>query len=264
MDDELEIVSERAISRPASRHRTREAPRDVPALHNLFDDHIPTIDITDDDDEDDEVVYTNTRIREGGLNATRPGTTAGVGTWSEAEGQPGNFRLGAYANILHGHGANMAGRLAQQVQHLRGDVPARLGVASFRARNEAARRPTFAMPDMMAYDAPAFDLGLRGGNQPETPKYSPPPEVPEGFTRNPAEDEVVVCPNCGDELAMGDSEVKQQVWVIKQCGHVRFLSTLLYTFPEHTELTFEYRHIAATALSPEKLPRKARLRRHHL
>jgi hypothetical protein len=30
----------------------------------------------------------------------------------------------------------------------------------------------------------------------------------------------VVCPNCGDELAVGKDEIKQQIWVVKSCGHV--------------------------------------------
>jgi ribosomal protein L37AE/L43A len=30
----------------------------------------------------------------------------------------------------------------------------------------------------------------------------------------------VVCPNCGDELAVGKDEMKQQIWVVKSCGHV--------------------------------------------
>ena len=76
------------------------------------------------------------------------------------------------------------------------------------------------MPVMMDYDMTGFDMGL-GGNRPPTPKYSPPPEPEKGFTRSPEEDEVVVCPNCGDELAMGDTDAKQKIWVVKTCGHVR-------------------------------------------
>jgi pre-mRNA-processing factor 19 len=82
-----------------------------------------------------------------------------------------------------------------------------------------------AMPIMMNYGMTAFDMGIEGGNRPPTPKYSPPPEPEAGFTRSPEENEVVVCPNCGDELAMGDSDVKQEVWVVKGCGHVSFSSS---------------------------------------
>ena len=76
------------------------------------------------------------------------------------------------------------------------------------------------VPGMMDYDMTGFDMGLPGGNRPPSPKYSPPPEPEKGFTRSPEEDEVIVCPNCGDELAMGESETKQEVWIVKACGHV--------------------------------------------
>ena len=76
------------------------------------------------------------------------------------------------------------------------------------------------VPIGMDYGMVAFDMGLPGGRRPASPKYSPPPEAEGGFTHSPQEDDVLVCPNCGDELAMGESEEKQRVWVVKTCGHV--------------------------------------------
>lgn len=99
-------------------------------------------------------------------------------------------------------------------------------VMGARPRPAGARPPRPApflgdLGDMMNYGMAAFDMGYGGNdNRPPTPKYSPPPEPAEGFTRNPAEDEVVVCPNCGDELAVGAEEAKQEIWVVKSCGHV--------------------------------------------
>lgn len=58
---------------------------------------------------------------------------------------------------------------------------------------------------------------------PPRSSYKPPSPAPEGFTRSASEDDVVVCPNCDMELGTGD-EVKQQIWVAKQCGHVRATS----------------------------------------
>ncbi|KAL4901655.1 hypothetical protein BDW74DRAFT_71938 [Aspergillus multicolor] len=49
--------------------------------------------------------------------------------------------------------------------------------------------------------------------------YKPPSPAPEGFTRSAEEDDVAICPNCDEELGMGD-DVKQQIWISKQCGHV--------------------------------------------
>ncbi|TPR07456.1 hypothetical protein CAN33_0027665 [Aspergillus niger] len=66
-----------------------------------------------------------------------------------------------------------------------------------------------------------LDYQLTGLTRQRTPAnaYKPPSPPPEGFTRNVAEDDVVVCPNCDMELGTGD-ETKQQIWVVKQCGHV--------------------------------------------
>ncbi|PLN76714.1 hypothetical protein BDW42DRAFT_15200 [Aspergillus taichungensis] len=49
--------------------------------------------------------------------------------------------------------------------------------------------------------------------------YKPPSPVPEGFTRTVGDEDVVCCPNCDAELGVG-SEIKSQIWVVKQCGHV--------------------------------------------
>lgn len=58
--------------------------------------------------------------------------------------------------------------------------------------------------------------------------YKPPSPPPEGFTRSIGEDDVVVCPNCDEELGTGD-EVKQQVFVVKNCGHVR-LAKFIFSY----------------------------------
>jgi hypothetical protein len=75
---------------------------------------------------------------------------------------------------------------------------------------------------ILDYQRPAFDMGMDGGNRPASPKYEPPKDAAPGFTRTPGEDEIVVCPNCGDELATGSDDMKQELWVIKACGHVSF------------------------------------------
>lgn len=73
-----------------------------------------------------------------------------------------------------------------------------------------------------------FDLGYGGRQEePPPPTYEAPPPAPEGFTRSPEEDEVLICPNCDSELCKGDDDVKKQVWIAKQCGHVSF--TLIRT-----------------------------------
>lgn len=76
------------------------------------------------------------------------------------------------------------------------------------------RQPAFALGGLEIYDRSS-----------ETPQvvdepYKGPPAPKEGFIRTFAEDDVVLCPMCGDELATGKGDTKQQVWVVKQCGHV--------------------------------------------
>ncbi|OCT45354.1 hypothetical protein CLCR_05800 [Cladophialophora carrionii] len=73
-------------------------------------------------------------------------------------------------------------------------------------------RPGFAM----------FDPFDRGSETPQVVQepYKAPPMAKEGFTRTYKEEDVILCPMCGDELAIGKGDVKQQVWVVKGCGHV--------------------------------------------
>ena len=215
-DDDLEIVSERNISRPPTASRQHTPAMPVQRSVTPYPGDAGPIDLTDDD----EIMITSTRTREGGVNGAPPGTTAGVGTRSEGYG--GGMGVGRIADILRNEGRNMGNRLLQRLGM--ND----LGMHEMEQRGGPLhhRPPVMAvgigLPGFMDFEAPAFDLGY-GGNRPPTPKYSPPPEAADGFTRNPEEDEVVVCPNCGDELGMGPSEEKQQVWAVKGCGHVRTL-----------------------------------------
>ena len=80
----------------------------------------------------------------------------------------------------------------------------------------------FDPPAHLDYLASAFDLDepARRQPQPRLPTYNPPAPAQEGFTRTPKEDDVLVCPNCDDELGLGEDDVKRQVWVVKACGHV--------------------------------------------
>lgn len=77
------------------------------------------------------------------------------------------------------------------------------------------------------YRQPAFALGgfemqQRASETPQVVQepYKAPTPAKEGFIRTFTEESVVLCPMCGDELATGDNDTKQQVWVVKVCGHV--------------------------------------------
>ena len=83
---------------------------------------------------------------------------------------------------------------------------------------------------IMDYEAVAFDLngdtGPSAAAEPPVPTYDAPSPPRKGFSRNPGEDEVAVCPKCDEELGVGENEIKRQVWVVKNCGHVGFHSHL--------------------------------------
>ncbi|KIV87842.1 hypothetical protein PV11_03361 [Exophiala sideris] len=76
------------------------------------------------------------------------------------------------------------------------------------------RRPAFALGGLEMFDRTS-----------ETPQvvqepYKAPPAAKEGFIRTFGEEDVILCPRCGDELAVGNDDTKKQVWVVKACGHV--------------------------------------------
>jgi hypothetical protein len=81
----------------------------------------------------------------------------------------------------------------------------------------------FAAPGLLDFDMVAFNMGIEPASraQPPPATYEAPPKAPEGFTRSPEEEGNLVCPNCEEELCVGDDEVKKQVWIVKTCGHVR-------------------------------------------
>lgn len=87
-------------------------------------------------------------------------------------------------------------------------------------------------PPALDFELVGFEIGLPGVRDPDPPPptYDAPPQAPEGFTRSPQEEDVLVCPNCDDELCSGDDEVKKQVWLVKACGHVS-LRDSIHTCP---------------------------------
>ncbi|KAK1066176.1 hypothetical protein LTR74_007394 [Friedmanniomyces endolithicus] len=229
IDDDLEIVSERTLSRQASPVLVQRSITPFPADLGSA----PFVDLT----EDDDVVLVGARQRDVGINAARPG---GLGAGAHTAHRA--FGLGGIAGMLQ-----QGGRLAQRLglaghygnHDLDHDFLSSMSPPlnpdpneqMHRLRQAAAFQPPVqpagmgqagqvaGLPGAMRYDDVGFNLGLVGGNRPQSPKYEPPSAPGEGFTRNPGEDEIVVCPNCGDELAVCGDEMKQEVWVVKGCGH---------------------------------------------
>lgn len=254
--DDVEIVSSRPLSRNPSRRATPAVfmPGQGATQSPANDANVP-IDLTADDDDD--VIHTNTRPIPS-INGDRPAMAgSGIGTRERPIGNDfgigrlvqrfrgpnhlaANF-LNRYANANFGndeeniartHAAQrLARRRADHARAYREEAEERLHRAQQQQQQQQpggqhARRQRnvaiTAVPGIfmeMDYGMVGFDLGI-GVVEPPAPKYEPPPPAEKGFTRSPEEDEEVVCPNCGDELAVGKDEMKQQIWVVKSCGHV--------------------------------------------
>ena len=79
--------------------------------------------------------------------------------------------------------------------------------------------PSVRLPGDLDFELQGFQMEA-ANRIPPLPTYKAPPSPKPGFTRSPEEDQMIVCPNCEHELAVGESEVQRQVWVSKGCGHV--------------------------------------------
>ncbi|KAL8969619.1 MAG: hypothetical protein Q9183_001912 [Haloplaca sp. 2 TL-2023] len=83
--------------------------------------------------------------------------------------------------------------------------------------------PEIMLPGDLDFVATGFhmgDIAPARPPQPAPPTYDAPPPPREGFTRSPDEGDVLICPNCEQELSIGVDKVKTEVWVAKTCGHV--------------------------------------------
>ena len=80
--------------------------------------------------------------------------------------------------------------------------------------------PQIDLPGQLDFLRQGFAMGNVPQPQLPPPTYDAPASPRTGYTRSPTEDDMLVCPNCEEELGMGKDEVKKQVWVAKKCGHV--------------------------------------------
>lgn len=85
--------------------------------------------------------------------------------------------------------------------------------------------PDMDLPDQLNFIAQGFAMGPVGQGQGDAharlpPTYDPPSPPRAGYTRDPKEEDILLCPNCEEELGVGKDDIKRQVWVIKKCGHV--------------------------------------------
>ncbi|KAI9831343.1 MAG: hypothetical protein M1819_005117 [Sarea resinae] len=117
-------------------------------------------------------------------------------------GEPGNNRTRGFFESLSA--IVQPGRIL----HNQGDEPV----------EDDVRILGFAFnPPNLNYATPGFPIS--SSPAPGAATYKAPSPAREGFTRSPQEEDIIICPSCGDELGSGEEGSKQQVWVIKACGH---------------------------------------------
>jgi hypothetical protein len=165
----------------------------------------PAPDPPNANDEDDfQIVRHVTLIREDGNNNNGPN---GGRLFPDAGQFYGAMAYNGAAHLMHGVRRAMERIRSGSFQAVMNPLP--------------GGRQLFNLPDMQ-YTEVGFDLGLEQDleHSPGPQAHPAPPPAPEGFTRSPEEDEVLICPNCEEELCTGDDDIKQQVWAVKACGHV--------------------------------------------
>ncbi|KIY04005.1 uncharacterized protein Z520_00697 [Fonsecaea multimorphosa CBS 102226] len=113
----------------------------------------------------------------------------------------------------------------------------------------------------MDYRQPAFSLGPIDvfDRSSETPQvvpepYKGPPAAKEGFIRTFGEEDIILCPMCGDELATGKGDIKQQVWVVKACGHVYCGECALNRSKSKTSKKTKGKEVEKKLESPRSVP----------
>jgi hypothetical protein len=200
---EIQFVSERQLRVPTPPNAARLAYRQ------------PTITL---DDGDDEVEITGTRTIRQGAGMMMAAAAAAQAAMRHVNG--GLLDIDRMLDGLLGGRENHAAQ--REGFHVfagprRPPVHARRGNGRWVpvVNNHFAVHNQFVAPDI-DFGAVAFDLGLDREDT-ASPPVPPLPEPPAGQTRSPAEGGV--CPNCGDELSEGDTDIKRQIWLAK-CGHV--------------------------------------------
>ncbi|KAI4132661.1 MAG: hypothetical protein LQ338_000601 [Usnochroma carphineum] len=128
----------------------------------------------------------------------------------------GALRQHAQGRERHQHLAQQTARQFHQLLHSHHPHP----TAEMLLRQEGR---DIVLPGDLDFVTQGFRMGDAAGarqTQPPLPTYDAPSPPRTGFTRSPKEDDLLVCPNCEDELGLGRDDVKRQVWVMKACGHV--------------------------------------------
>ncbi|KAJ5558797.1 hypothetical protein N7535_009322 [Penicillium sp. DV-2018c] len=179
------------------RRRGIESPRDLMNRESVADDHPPVIDLEAEtpNDPNEDVLYVRT-------TSIRPSPIEPM--WLDDSNIPIHYRPTQRPRPRRpGHG--LPRRSLMSLRPIHDDILA-LMTSMPRGLDYAARAFAFSPPTQPA-------------SEPPQNRYKAPSPVPEGFTRVLSEDNVPTCPNCEEELGVGEG-LKQEIHVAKPCGHV--------------------------------------------
>jgi len=205
---EVEVLSQRRLPHPQGLPGLLDRIRAIPPL-SVTTDHA---------DNDDDLIFV-------GENRSTPAPSANVVAPVRPTGGPSGIRVRPVRippqleRILNGGSQSPHRRHGRASDERANRVLDHALISRFHGLH------THFVGPAMDYGSAAFDLGsdragTAGQGPAPPPTYEAPPKAPEGFTRSTEEGDVIVCPNCGDELMTGETETKRQVWVVKTCGHV--------------------------------------------
>lgn len=149
-------------------------------------------------------------------------------SWAEWRNQ-GLSRIQSRANAMRNEEYYRQRSRQQEAQHrVPHNLQAHIMGEIFNNRDPMfMNAPEMDLPDQLNFYTQGFAMGpggQAGGNvraRPPPPTYDAPSPPRAGYTRTPREEDILLCPNCEQELGIGDTDLKKQVWVIKKCGHVR-------------------------------------------
>lgn len=197
---EIEVLYAR--SRPPSA-RLRPAPTNPEAQTNVPRLGRPVVNLEPDNLEDmsneDNLAIWRSRIQQ----APHPPMPPAPDNIRRGFARFRDFYRGSRHQLPHGHPLHREADRADDVMFM-------------------AAVPQIELPGSLDFIRQGFAMGHVPQPQPPPPPptYEAPPKPRSGYSRSPKEDDVLICPNCEDELGVGKDDVKKQVWVAKKCGHV--------------------------------------------
>ena len=232
-DDVIDLTEESNPTGPQSHHAaiTSHVPTGASNLPPHSDRTIIDVDEQEDNTIDlrepsPEIQFLTSRPRSRSQSIGRHASRRRPGTASRARSpqhqSQSTVRVSATPRVL----PQAPGRWTHALQNLHFPTTLHHNLARVRHEEDAAfdnnLNEFFQVPDQLNFLQAAFDYEQPSRPQPplRTVSYEPPPPAKAGFTRSPAEDDILVCPHCNDELGTGEDEEKRQVWVIRSCGHV--------------------------------------------